>query len=161
MNNHPHEASLRATPDVTTDVTADGAAISSELRALWQGLVRASERAAHLDRQAYWVLIALEDGPRRMSSLAESAQTSQASLTGIVDRLEDHGFVERVRSCEDRRVIDVSLTKAGASELCRGRRGFLDRAETVLGHLTSEERTVFLGLLRKLNAAAPAEPETV
>jgi hypothetical protein len=30
-----------------------------------------------------------------------------------------------------------------------------------LGHITAEERTAFLGLLRKLNAAAPVEPKTV
>jgi MarR family transcriptional regulator, organic hydroperoxide resistance regulator len=157
MNNLSHEASL-TNPAV---VGSDAALITTELRTLWQGLVRASERAAHLDRQAYWVLSALESGPRRMSSLAESAQTSQASLTGIVDRLEDHGFVARLRSCEDRRVIDVSITEAGTAELCRGRKGFLDVAEAALGHITAEERTAFLGLLRKLNAAAPVEPKAV
>jgi len=156
MNNLSHEAFL---PDACAS-SSETVLITAELRALWKGLMRAGERAAHLDRQAYWVLSALEDGPRRMSSLAESAKTSQASLTGIVDRLEDHGFVERVRSCEDRRVIDVSITPAGSTELCRGRKGFLEVAETVLDHLTPEERATFLGLLRTLNAASPTEPET-
>jgi DNA-binding MarR family transcriptional regulator len=157
MNNLSHEAFLAGPACAGSDT----ALITTELRALWQGLIRASERASHLDRQAYWVLSALESGPRRMSSLAESAKTSQASLTGIVDRLEDHGFVERIRSCEDRRVIDVSITEAGVAELCRGRKDFLDVAETVLGQITAEERTAFLELLRKLNAVAAAEPKTL
>lgn len=131
------------------------AAMALELRALWHTIVRGSEGAPNPDRQQYWVIGALESGARRMSDLAECAQTSQASLTGIVDRLEDRGLVERVRSVEDRRVVEVSLTEAGAAELSQSRAGFAVRLEHVLSPLSAEERAVFLGLLRKLTERMP------
>lgn len=148
MNNHSAE--------VIADEAAD---IARELRTLWHGLIRDSERASHLDRQQYWVLGGLARSPQRMSALAESAQTSQASLTGIVDRLEDRGLVARLRSCEDRRVIEVSITEAGAAELARARAIFTERLEHTLAPLGADERAVLLGALRKLNAASPCKSE--
>lgn len=139
----------------SNEVIAEEAAdIARELRTLWHGLVRDSERASHLDRQQYWVLSGLMGAPQRMSALAESAQTSQASLTGIVDRLEDRGLVARLRSCEDRRVVEVSITEAGAAELARVRAIFTERLEHTLSPLGADERSAFLGVLRKLNASS-------
>ena len=140
-------------------IAAEAADIARELRTLWHGLVRDSERASHLDRQQYWVLGGLECSPVRMSALAESAQTSQASLTGIVDRLEDRGLVARLRSSEDRRVIEVSITGAGVAELLRARAIFTERLEHTLAPLGADEREVLLGALRKINAASPCKSE--
>ena len=144
MNNHLHEA----LPDESSDIAV-------ELRTLWHGLIRASERAAHLDRQQYWVLGALMRAPQRMSALAEHAQTSQASLTGIVDRLEERGFVVRLRSSEDRRVVEVSITDSGAAELARVRATFAEQFERTLANLDAAERAEFSRLLHKLNGDTP------
>jgi DNA-binding MarR family transcriptional regulator len=148
MNNISHEESVD-----------ESAEIARELRNLWHGLLRESERAAHLDRQQYWVLSALKSGPQRMSSLAEHAQTSQASLTGIVDRMEDRGLVARLRSCEDRRCVDVSITDAGMHELDRARIIFTEKLERTLSPLGPVERAAFLGILRKLNAETACRTE--
>jgi DNA-binding MarR family transcriptional regulator len=48
-----------------------------------------------------------------MGTLADATQQSGGTLTGIVDRLIDDGLVERVRSVNDRRVIEVTLTAEG------------------------------------------------
>jgi DNA-binding MarR family transcriptional regulator len=57
------------------------------------------------------VLFILEgDGPLPMSGLADAMDVSQASATGIVDRMEQRGLVERVRDVEDRRVVRVTIT---------------------------------------------------
>jgi DNA-binding MarR family transcriptional regulator len=148
MNCSAHEPILNA--DETAASLSD--AIALELRTLWHGLVRASECAAQIDRQQFWILTATKNGPMRMSQLAEHAQTSQASLTGIIDRLEDRGWVERIRSSEDRRVVDVSLTPAGRAELERARTIFTEHLEVTLAPLSAEERAGFLGVLRTLNA---------
>jgi len=151
MNNQPHEA-IGA-----TDVDSDD--IARELRTLWHGLVRDSERAAQLDRQQYWVLGALKQGRTRMTALAEYAQTSQASLTGIIDRMEDRGWVERLRSSEDRRVVEVSITEVGLAELRRGQAIFFERLEATLAPLDMTERAELLRALQKLNAATPCKCE--
>ena len=59
------------------------------------------------------VLTILEaDGPLAMSRLAEALGVSVASTTGIVDRMEKRGFVERRHGSEDRRVVVVHPTSA-------------------------------------------------
>jgi DNA-binding MarR family transcriptional regulator len=151
MNNHSHEA----IPEKPADTQAND--VAAELRALWHGIVRDSERAGQLDRQQYWVLAALKCGPMRMTALAEHAQTSQASLTGIIDRMEDHGFVERLRSSEDRRVVEVALSEAGLARMRQAQAVFSERLQITLAPLDESERVEFLRILRKLNANAPAK----
>ena len=51
-------------------------------------------------------------GPLTMSKLAEMLDVSLSNATGIVDRLEDRGFVERVRVKDDRRIVLVQPTPA-------------------------------------------------
>jgi DNA-binding MarR family transcriptional regulator len=51
-------------------------------------------------------------GPLTMSRLAEILDVSLSNATGIVDRLEDRGYVERVRVKDDRRVVLVQPTAA-------------------------------------------------
>jgi DNA-binding MarR family transcriptional regulator len=53
------------------------------------------------------------DGPLPMRALAEALDVSQASTTGIVDRMEQRGLVTRVRDSSDRRVVRVELTSEG------------------------------------------------
>ena len=154
MNYSKHEAII--SENSTGNIPADElAATALELRALWTAIIRGSECSPHHDKQQFWVLGALDSGARRMSDLAERAQTSQASLTGIVDRLEERGLVGRVRSAEDRRVVEVSLTDAGAIELRQTRAGFVARLDSALSPLSAEERATFLGLLRKLTEHMP------
>lgn len=63
-------------------------------------------------------LLAIHDnGSCRMGMLAEVTQQSGGTLTGIVDRLIDDGLVERIRSVEDRRVIEVALTSEGRARV--------------------------------------------
>lgn len=56
----------------------------------------------------------------RMGDLAESLGCSTANVTGIVDRCEKLGHIERVRG-EDRRKIEVRLTEKGRAELAQVR----------------------------------------
>lgn len=155
MNYLSHEAIIREASTGAIPVE-ELSALAIEMRRLWHRIAR-DEAQPHADRQLYWVLSALECGPRRMSDLAEHAQTSQASLTGIVDRLEERGLMQRTRSDSDRRVVEASLTEAGRAELFRSRTVFIGRLEGVLSPLDAEERMAFLALLRKVTAT-PSEP---
>jgi DNA-binding MarR family transcriptional regulator len=53
------------------------------------------------------------DGPQSMSHLAEGLDVSLASATGIVDRMEQRGLVERRRDADDRRVVVVHIAEGG------------------------------------------------
>lgn len=56
----------------------------------------------------------LEDlGDLSLSELSEKINAQNSTVTGIVDRMEREGLVERKRSAEDRRVVHIRLTKKG------------------------------------------------
>ncbi len=56
-------------------------------------------------------------GEMAMSRVAEALDVSFSNATGLVDRMEERGIVERVRDSEDRRVVHVRLTDAGRAAL--------------------------------------------
>ena len=53
------------------------------------------------------------DAPQTMGRLAERLDVSLPSVTGIVERMVEHGLVERGRDEDDRRVVTVAPTAAG------------------------------------------------
>jgi MarR family transcriptional regulator, organic hydroperoxide resistance regulator len=54
------------------------------------------------------------DEPKPMSELAAALRCDNSNVTGIVDRLEDRGLVERRPGERDRRVKMLSITERGA-----------------------------------------------
>ena len=92
-------------------------------------------------------------GPLPMSKLADELDVSVASLTGIIDRMEARGLVERRREPDDRRVIIVHRTDAGDAvfgEMAAERRKHL---EALFDRMTDEELESFLVGLRALRRA--------
>jgi DNA-binding MarR family transcriptional regulator len=79
------------------------------------GMVRAIRRWSHgrLSLVHLHVLMLLRDDGIAMRAIADALDVSQASATGIVDRMEERGLVVRKRDANDRRVVNVSLTPAG------------------------------------------------
>jgi DNA-binding MarR family transcriptional regulator len=55
----------------------------------------------------------LGGGPRKMSELADALFCDNSNVTGIVDRLEEHGLVRREAAEGDRRVKLIVLTREG------------------------------------------------
>ena len=100
------------------------------------------------------VLTALEaEGPLSMKRLAELMDVSDASATGIVDRMEKRGLVERRHNTGDRRVVLVCPTDAGAkvfSDIAGHRREMLS---LVLAELSEEEMAALLVGMRAVLAA--------
>jgi MarR family 2-MHQ and catechol resistance regulon transcriptional repressor len=100
------------------------------------------------------VLTALEaEGPLSMRRLAEAMDVSDASATGIVDRMEKRGLVERRHATGDRRVVLVYPTDAGGrvfSDMADRRRDALSR---VLAELSDEEMAALLVGVRAMHTA--------
>jgi DNA-binding MarR family transcriptional regulator len=65
---------------------------------------------AHL--QTLWIL--QEHGPQPMTHLADLLGVAVPNATGIIDRMEQRGLVERLRDGADRRVVTVQQTPEGA-----------------------------------------------
>jgi DNA-binding MarR family transcriptional regulator len=100
------------------------------------------------------VLTLLEvEGPLSMSKLAEALDVSVASATGIVDRMEQRGLVERRHDLADRRVVVVHGAPGGAKvfeDIDEHRRNGLAK---LLSKLTDAELSGLLAGHRALRAA--------
>jgi DNA-binding MarR family transcriptional regulator len=100
------------------------------------------------------VLRLLDEGaPVAMCRIAEALACDPSNVTGIVDRLEARGLVERRADPEDRRVKNLVLTARGREQRAR----LLERlAEppSVIDALTAADRSELSAILRRLLAAA-------
>ncbi|HSW40899.1 MAG TPA: MarR family transcriptional regulator [Patescibacteria group bacterium] len=61
--------------------------------------------------QVLWIL--QEHGPLSVGRLADWLGIGAPNATGLLDRMEQRGLVERVRDAADRRVVLASMTTAG------------------------------------------------
>ncbi len=93
------------------------------------------------------------DGPMPMGGLAEALDVSQASATGIVDRMEQRGLVERRRIDDDRRVVRVALTDEGRRLIAGMAAERRDHLSAMLETLTDAELEGFLLGTRALHRA--------
>lgn len=61
-----------------------------------------------------WVLRTIyAEGRLSMGELSQRMYLHMSTVSGVVDRLEEKGFVERARGSRDRRVVTINLTRAG------------------------------------------------
>ncbi len=72
------------------------------------------------------------------------------SVTGVVNRLERQGLVQRVSSADDRRVRHLSLTPAGRELLVKVLEAHGSRIQALLAPLVPEEHRTMLEMLERL-----------
>lgn len=85
------------------------------------------------------------------SDLCRDMNHDTGALTRMIDHLEKHGFVERVRSREDRRVNRLQITPAGHAKLDALTPLVVDRLNEALVGFSKPEFAEFMRLLDKLN----------
>lgn len=76
--------------------------------------------SAHVTLTQLRILRRLHDGPHCAGDLARAVGISAPSLTRLLDRLEEEGYVGRTGRGSDRRRVDVVLSEKGRS-LIEGR----------------------------------------
>lgn len=62
------------------------------------------------------ILVLLQHGPMALSYAAKVLVQEAQSITSLADRMERLGFVQRMPSKKDRRVINLELTELGESK---------------------------------------------
>jgi DNA-binding MarR family transcriptional regulator len=92
-------------------------------------------------------LLSLE--PLPMRRLAQQLKCEPSNVTGIVDRLEMRGLVERRPDPKDRRVKLAAATQEGR-RVAHSLRESLDFAREPLAGLSRKERLALRGLLRRM-----------
>jgi DNA-binding MarR family transcriptional regulator len=138
------------TTETTTDPATEAWTLLSRIMMSRKGHMLETAAAFELSPPQMWALRHLEPGtPLPMSALAELLHCDNSNVTGIVDRLESRGLVERRPAEHDRRVKHLIVTEAGAAlrEQVGAR---MNQPPPGFAHLTPDEQRRLAALLRKV-----------
>lgn len=90
--------------------------------------------------------------PRNMSSVARTISVTTGTLTTAINSLVRKGYVKRVRSEEDRRVVLISLTEKGYRAYDHHANFHAKMIEAIQEGMSEEELTVLVKSLNKLES---------
>jgi DNA-binding MarR family transcriptional regulator len=161
---------MRTITTPTAEPAVTGAAVSSDplvdsivgelhgmigsLRCAGTGrMVKAGISMTHL--HILWVLD--HHGELPMSRLADLLDVSLSNATGLIDRMEERGLVERVRVPDDRRIVIVRESPDGVRIRDEIEALKQDRMRSILGRLTPNQLDRILGAIGDLRAAMADE----
>jgi DNA-binding MarR family transcriptional regulator len=82
----------------------------------------------------------LRDRQPTINQLAGFLQLDKSSVTGLVDRAQERGLVQRTASTLDGRSVHVSITPAGRRLIAHAVAAFEDEIAGLVGGLTPTER---------------------
>jgi DNA-binding MarR family transcriptional regulator len=116
-------------------------------------MVKAGISMTHL--HILWVLE--HHGDLTMSRLAELLDVSVSNATGLIDRMEERGLVERFRVPNDRRIVLVRASAEGARIRDEIEALKQDRMRAVLGRLEPSRLPRVLAAISDLRGAVVAE----
>ncbi len=98
------------------------------------------------------------DGAKNMTSVAKALEVTTGTLTIAVNSLVKKGYVNRIRSEEDRRVVLISLSDKGKKAFLHHQKFHEQMISDVLQELTEEEQQVLEKALTKLNRFFRSRP---
>lgn len=133
----------------TDPLTSEVVDLIGAFVALYHERYDAAAASQHLTGAQARVLGLLSREPLPMRRIAERIRCEPSNVTGIVDRLEARGLVERRPDPADRRVKLAAATPDGrrTAELLRAR---LDFAREPLTRMAVADRAALRDLLRRL-----------
>lgn len=100
-------------------------------------------------------------GPMRMGEASDDLALADAVLTGVVDRLEERGFVQRLKDPSDRRAIRIGLTAAGERLAKRTLAPYEEALQKIFEGMDAEAVQRFAEGFERLARGAPVESEEV
>jgi DNA-binding MarR family transcriptional regulator len=91
-----------------------------------------------------------QQGKLTMSHIAQRMGHTTAAATGLVDRLEKLGLVERVHDREDRRKVFVEPTPEGGALVASIRDDMVDNLLKLMTNLDADEQKAWLRIYEKI-----------
>jgi DNA-binding MarR family transcriptional regulator len=98
----------------------------------------------------------MERSPQPVSGLAAAVNLSQATVTGILDRLERKSMITRIRDHEDKRRVMVSPTAAAEEALADAPSMLQEHFTESFANLSDWEQTQILSSLQRIVALMEA-----
>jgi len=96
--------------------------------------------------QANVIKVLSEEGPMPARAVAERLNLDTSNITGVIDRLEERGYVRREVDAEDRRVKPLMITALGRRTWKKLSANVL-RRHPAITHMTVEEQAWLRSLL--------------
>jgi len=118
-------------------------------------LVRQGVSMTHI--HVLWLLD--EHGELPMHEVAELLGLSLPNTSGLIDRMEERGLVERVHDRDDRRVVRVLIAPPGRAALDEVQLVKDDLAVAVLGRMTDQQLERLAGSVSDFRTALRAEAD--
>ncbi len=85
-----------------------------------------------------------------VGELAKTVNLSNATVTGILDRLEKRGYIERTRSRNDKRRVHVMITKLGREVQSSAPSLLQENFVTEFGKLEDWEKSLIISSLQRV-----------
>ncbi|HEY4450717.1 MAG TPA: MarR family transcriptional regulator [Solirubrobacteraceae bacterium] len=130
-------------PDVTTAPSAAQVDYVAEhlltRAAILVRLLVKQVRSPDISRTEMGVLSILVEGPRRITELAELEGVAQPTMTLLVRRLHERGWIEREGTAHDARVVMICISEAGRAAQRRFRAQFLAAMRADLEQQSGEQ----------------------
>ncbi len=105
----------------------------------------------------YSLMVLVATNPEvNQKQLGEALDVSAPNMAITIDRLVERGWVERVRSTQDRRAMIIHLTPAGRDLVKRAQKIAATMEEGTLAVLSPAERALLVELLLKVGLRTPA-----
>jgi len=99
----------------------------------------------------------LLDGPRSQRELASNLGYDPSNITGLADKLEERGLVERHVDPDDRRVRKLVLSSSGRT-LMEAMRVRMREGHPLITNLSAAEQEQLIGLLRTATDGPSSSP---
>lgn len=91
-----------------------------------------------------------ETGPCTQNALGRLTAMDNATVSGVLGRLQDRGLIARAADASDKRMLEVRLTAEGAATLARCLAAARAISAETLAPLEPAEQAALLDLLRRL-----------
>jgi DNA-binding MarR family transcriptional regulator len=92
------------------------------------------------------------EGETTAGDIAKTAELSPASVTAMLDHLEQDGIIERRRAAHDRRVVLVTLTEQGRELVAAKRDAWRARATQALDGIGDADLHAAADVMRRMAA---------
>jgi len=102
--------------------------------------------------------VLLHKGPLPVNEIGRKVFLTSGSITTAVSRAEKKGYVRRLPSAVDGRVVEVHLTEEGRKVITAAFAVHAENLERAASALNGNERRELTGLLKKLGLHAQRQP---
>jgi DNA-binding MarR family transcriptional regulator len=133
---------------VATELSLTDALAQSSF--LVQGVIRRVAARHDLSIVQMRLLGILRDREPGILFLAGHLELDKSSVTGLVDRAEKRGLVERVRDPDDGRAVRIKLTRTGRALVTKGAAEVGAELEAATAGLSDPQRRQLSALLGRL-----------